>query len=204
MKPTISLVLFDLDGVLCRYDRAARIGHIAAVAGEPPQTVRDAIWASGLEDRADAGLVSDEEYLREMGERLGCRITLADWLAARRAAMAPDLDVLRVARDIAARTEVAVFTNNCRLLAAHMPYLCPEVADIFGHAIHTTASIGVTKPAPQAFLACLEKIGATPSETLFIDDGASNVAGAIQAGLHGHMFVGIDALKQALKSYSLL
>jgi FMN phosphatase YigB (HAD superfamily) len=33
INPPISLVLFDLDDVLCHYDRSARIAHIAAVVG---------------------------------------------------------------------------------------------------------------------------------------------------------------------------
>ncbi|GAB3629697.1 Phosphatase [Pandoraea terrae] len=204
MYPTISLVLFDLDGVLCRYDRTARIEHIAAVVGQSAEAVIRAVWDSGLEGRADAGEVNDAEYLGEMGKRLGCPITLADWLAARRASMTPDTDVLRVARDVAARKHVAVFTNNCHLIAEHIAYLCPEVAEVFGNTVHTTAEVGVTKPSPQAFRGCLAQIGAAAAETLFIDDGEANVAGAIQAGLHAHRFVGANDLRFALASHGVL
>jgi hypothetical protein len=94
MTDHISLVLFDLDDVLCHYDRSARIAHIAAVVGRDAQAVRQAIWDSGLEGRADAGLVSDADYLDELGALLSYPLTLDDWLDARRAAMTPDPEAI--------------------------------------------------------------------------------------------------------------
>lgn len=82
MTVPLSLVLFDLDDVLCRYDRSARIAHIAAVVGRDAQTVRQVIWDSGLEGRADAGQVGDADYLDELGALLGYPLTLDDWLDA--------------------------------------------------------------------------------------------------------------------------
>ena len=85
MTASPALVLFDMEGVLSHYDRSARVDHLSAVSGQPPETVRHAIWGSGLEARADAGQISDEEYLSELGDLLSCRINRNDWLAARRA-----------------------------------------------------------------------------------------------------------------------
>jgi putative hydrolase of the HAD superfamily len=59
----ISTVLFDLDNVLCRYDRNAHIAHIAQKAGVAPEEVNDAIWQSGFDADADAGLFDTDAYL---------------------------------------------------------------------------------------------------------------------------------------------
>ena len=53
MTAFITLVLFDMEGVLSHYDRAARVDHLAATAGCTADTVRHAIWGSGLEARAE-------------------------------------------------------------------------------------------------------------------------------------------------------
>ncbi len=204
MTASIALVLFDLDGVLCRYDRPVRVDHLAATTGRSPAVVRHAIWGTGLESRADAGLIGDDEYLHELGRLLGYPLSLDEWLNARRASMTLDDDVLQLAKAVAERTRIAILTNNCRLLAAHMDRLCPEVAALFGDTIHATASFGVTKPAPAAYLDCLAALGATPAGTFFIDDAEPNVTGAIQAGLQAYEFAGADALAKELGSRGLL
>lgn len=202
---SISLVLFDLDGVLCDYDRSARVAHLAALTGQGAEAVRRAIWDSGLEARADAGLMSGGDYLRDLGVLLGHRLTLDDWLAARRAATTPKAEVLRLARAVAASRRIAILTNNSRLLTDHLHRVCPEVGELFEDgAILSTASYGATKPAAQAYLRCLDELGAMPGATLFIDDVDSNVAGAIQAGLQAYRFTGTEALARELASRRLI
>lgn len=204
MATNLSLILFDLDDVLCRYDRSARIAHLAARVGRDTETVRRAIWESGLEGRADAGQISNHDYLRELGALLGYALTLNDWLDARRAAMTANPEVLALARAVAAQTRVAVLTNNCDLLARHMTYLCAPVSAIFGAQVYASASFGAAKPAPMLYARCVEHLGVAPQHTLFIDDVEANVAGAIQAGLRGYRYVGVDALADELTRERLL
>lgn len=204
MTVPISLVLFDLDDVLCRYDRSARIAHIATVVGRDAQTVRQAIWDSGLEGRADAGQVGDADYLDELGALLGYPLTLDDWLDARRAAMTPDGEVIALAKTVAARHRVAVLTNNCCLLADHIHYLCPPVAEVFGAQVYASASFGAAKPSPELYRRCVAHLRTAPDQTFFIDDVEANVAGAVEAGLHGYCFVGTEALASELAYYRLL
>jgi FMN phosphatase YigB (HAD superfamily) len=204
MNPPISLVLFDLDDVLCHYDRSARIAHLAAVVGRDAQAVRQAIWDSGLEGRADAGLVSDADYIDELGAMLNYPLTLDDWLDARRAAMTPDAEAIALAQAVAARHRVAVLTNNCCLLADHIHYLCPPVAHVFGAQVYASASFGAAKPSPDLYRRCVAHLGVAPAETFFIDDADANVAGAIEAGLRAYRFTGNEALAQELAYHRLL
>ncbi len=204
MTASITLVLFDMEGVLSHYDRAARVIHLAAVSGQPPETVRHAIWGSGLEARADAGLISDDEYLRALGDLLGCRINREDWLAARHASITPNEEVIALAARVAERHSIAVLTNNCCLVTDHIGYLNPPVAQLFGPHVYASASFGAAKPAPQAYLGCLEQLGRGAAETLFIDDTDANVAGAINAGLQGYKFVSGDALSEELERRRLI
>jgi hypothetical protein len=80
-KPVISAVLFDMNEVLCRYDREARIACLARVCAKAPSFVEAAIWGSGYEDLADSGAMDAEAYLSGFGERLGCALTRKQWIA---------------------------------------------------------------------------------------------------------------------------
>ena len=204
MTAVISLVLFDMDDVLSHYDRSARVNHLSALSGQAPEIVHKAIWGSGLEDRADAGSVSDEEYLTTMGDLLGCRISRDDWLASRRASISPNTEVLALAQALSARHRVAVLTNNCRMVSDHIQFLNPAVAELFGDQIYSSASLGAAKPAVDVYLRCLDRLGASAAETLFVDDLETNVAGAISAGLHGHVFTGAKSLSAELRRLDLL
>lgn len=62
MPPT--LVIFDMDDVLCDYSRDIRSAHLARLSGITPTAAFDAIWTSGFEDSGDAGELDAEAYLR--------------------------------------------------------------------------------------------------------------------------------------------
>jgi putative hydrolase of the HAD superfamily len=204
MTTAITLVLFDMEGVLSHYDRAARVAHLSAVSGQSADAVRHAIWGSGLEARADAGEIGDDEYLSALGDLLNCRIGRDDWLTSRRASITPNADTLALAARVAERRRIAVLTNNCGLMIDNMAYLNPAVARLFGVQIYACAWFGAAKPAAQAYLGCIERIGARADETLFIDDTEANVAGAIDAGLHAYRFTGAEALAEELARRALI
>ncbi|WP_018438111.1 HAD family hydrolase [Paraburkholderia atlantica] len=194
MSALVTLLLFDLEGVLSHYDRAARVERLAAIAGCTEETVRHAIWGSGLEARADGGEIGDDEYLRELGALLGYPVSRAEWLDARLASITPNEAALALASRASQRCRIAILTNNCRLLTDHIAYLNPPVARLFGAHVYSSAAFGAAKPATQTYLRCVERLGAAATETLFIDDSEANVDGALAAGLQGYRFVDADGL----------
>lgn len=204
MTASITLVLFDMEGVLSHYDRAARVEHLVATTGQTAETVRYAIWGSGLEARADAGQISDDDYLRELATLLNYPISRAEWLAARHASSTPNEAVLALAGEVARHRRIAVLTNNCRLFTDHLDYLNPPVARLFGMHVYSSASFGAAKPAAQTYLGCLARMGASAADTLFVDDTEANVTGAIGAGLNGYRFVDAAGLADELARHELL
>jgi HAD superfamily hydrolase (TIGR01509 family) len=204
MTESITLVLFDMEGVLSHYDRSARVDRLAAISGQTPEAVRHAIWGSGLEARADAGQISDEDYLSALGELLNYPVSRDEWLSARYASITPNAEVLALAERVAERQRIAVLTNNCRLLTEHIDFLNPPVAQLFGPHVYASAAFGAAKPAAQTYLRCVEQLGVPPAETLFVDDTDANVTGALDAGLQGYQFVSAKALSAELKRYGLI
>ncbi|CAE6729050.1 hypothetical protein R69658_01728 [Paraburkholderia aspalathi] len=204
MTASITLVLFDMEGVLSHYDRSARVDRLAAISGQTPEAVRDAIWGSGLEARADAGQISDDDYLAALGELLSYPVSREDWLSARHASITPDKEVLALAERVAEYHRIAVLTNNCRLLTDHIGFLNPPVAQLFGVHVYASAAFGAAKPAAQTYLRCVEQLGVPAAETLFIDDTDANVAGARHAGLQGYRFVSAEALSAELERCGLI
>jgi len=196
----ISLILFDLNGVLYAYDRAARIAHLAQSCGQSPDAVRAAIWDSGFEDSGDAGILDADTYLRDFATHLG-RLTEADWIEAQRQAATPIPATLALLRRLKPTVQTAVLTNNNLLVHRHFATLYPDLANT---PAHVSASFGARKPDPAVYQRCLAAIGAAPERTIFIDDSAANVEGARKAGLLGYHFTAAGPLADWLAGMGLL
>ena len=199
----IDAVVFDMDEVLCRYRIERRLALLASWSGRTPEAIHAAIWRSGFEDAAEAGAFTADAYLREFGERMGYPLSAAQWLAARRAAMEPDEAVLAIARRLAVRRPVAMFTNNPLLLKRHIAEVFPAVAEIFGERAIFSAELGRRKPDPEAFRRLVRRLGVQPARVLFFDDFPDYVAGAREAGLMAYRFEGAPAVLDRLTAHGI-
>jgi HAD superfamily hydrolase (TIGR01509 family) len=203
-KPAIRFVIFDMDGVLDRYDLGARLERLAAATGKNADAFHAAIWKSGFEDAADAGKFSAEEYLRGFGERVGAPVSRATWIAARRAAMHPNRNVLELAEHLKQRAGIAVLTNNGFLVKDTFDELFPELPPLFGERLHVAAEFGAKKPDPEVYRRLVARHGFEPEMAMMIDDKPENVEGAEAAGLAGHRFAGIEGLRREFRARGLL
>jgi FMN phosphatase YigB (HAD superfamily) len=200
----ISTILFDLNGVLYRYDREARIAHLAATAQRSADAVRTAIWDSGFEDAGDAGGLDAAAYLRGFGACIGYDLSAAEWVAAQRVAVTPIAATLSLLPRIRPAVRCAVLTNNNLLVKRHFSRLYPEVAVLVGKFACVSAEFGARKPDPDAYRKCLARLGIEPAATLFVDDSSANVAGARAAGLEGYHYTGSEELATELGRRGLL
>jgi glucose-1-phosphatase len=199
----ISLILFDINGVLYRYDRDARIAFLASASKRSAAVIRAAIWDSGFEDSGDAGVVDAEAYLRGFGACIGYNLPETEWIAAQWIALTPIAGTLGLFPRIRADVRCAVLTNNNLLVLRHFSTLYPDVAALVGDRACVSAEVGVRKPDPEVYRRCLVRLGAEPAAALFVDDSAANVAGARKAGLHGCEYVDAEALATELAGYGV-
>jgi putative hydrolase of the HAD superfamily len=182
-------VIFDMDGVLCRYDLRIRLEALASLSGRAPEEVERLIWGSGFEEDADSGRYANgADYLKAFGERLGHAITAADWIAARKASMTPNREVLELVGTLRPISKVALLSNNGPLTEETFAELFPEAAALFGPALFFSWSFGVKKPSPEIYYEATRRLGVAPANAVFVDDKAHNVAGAAAAGLTAFRF----------------
>jgi HAD superfamily hydrolase (TIGR01509 family) len=197
--PRCSLLIFDLDGVLCTNHRARRCAYLGACVGLRADEVEAAIWGSGIETLGDVGELDETAYLQAYRDALKYRLTLHEWVEARRVATEPHPDVLDFVRELKSRVRLAVLTNNTTLISTHIDRIFPELPDLFGSAIYASAQFNAAKPDAACYRRCLAALNIPPLETLFIDDAQENVAGAEKVGMSGYLYTSLDALCDYLK-----
>jgi putative hydrolase of the HAD superfamily len=201
--PVIKMVVFDMDGVLCRYRIERRLALLASWSGRSSDAIHAAIWGSGFEDEAERGVISADEYLQGFGERMGYPLSTAQWVEARRVAMEPDQAVLALARLLRAARPVGMFTNNPWLLQRHIADVFPAVPALFGPRAVFSAELGRSKPDPEAFRRLAARLEVAPGEILYFDDDAAYVAGAQEAGLSAHRVGGAAGVRAGLAVHGL-
>jgi|RhiMethySRZTD1v2_1073278.scaffolds.fasta_scaffold27759_3 HAD superfamily hydrolase (TIGR01509 family) len=202
--PVITTVVFDMDGVLCRYRIERRLALLASWSGRSPDAIHAAIWRSGFEDEAERGVWSADDYLKGFGERMGYALTVEEWVEARRVAIEPDEAVLALARQLSADRAVGLFTNNSVLLKRHLAQVFPAAAAIFGPRAIFSAELGRSKPDPEAFRRLAGRLAVAPDELLYLDDDATYVAGARQAGLRAERVGGAPDVRASLTAHGLV
>ena len=199
----IKVVVFDMDGVLCRYRIERRLALLAAWSAQSPDAIHAAIWRSGFEDEAERGVLSADDYLRGFGERLGYPLSAAQWVEARRVAVEPDMAVLALARQTSMARPIGMFTNNPWLLKRHIAEVFPAVPDLFGTRAIFAAERGRSKPDPEAFRRLAIRLACSPDAILYFDDDATYVAGAREAGLSAHHVGGAAGVRTGLAMHGL-
>ena len=199
----VRAVVFDMDGVLCRYRIERRLDLLAAWSGRSPDAIHAAIWRSGFEDEAERGVLSADDYLKGFGERLGYPLGADQWVEARRAAIEPDGAVLALARALGSVRPVGVFTNNPLLLKRHFADVFPAAADIFGARAVFSSELGRSKPDPEAFRRLAARLAVAPGEILYFDDDETYVAGARAAGLSAERVGGVTGVRAGLARHGL-
>ncbi|WIN00341.1 HAD-IA family hydrolase [Actinoplanes oblitus] len=183
----IDTVVFDLGGVVCRYQPELRLRELARLAGREPGEVRRILYGGGFVAQTEMGYWTAEGIVAEIGRRLGRPIGRAELEAAWLAAFPVDDEVLDLVAREATRHRVAVLTNNDLLLREALLRARPEFGDRFG-AIVFSAEIHAVKPAAESYRRALSIMDVEPSAVLFVDDSEANVAGSRLAGLSAVRF----------------
>ncbi len=198
MIPAPHALLLDFDGLLADYDHRRHLQHLADAAGCMPAQVDAALRGEGLELAHARGDLDGDALLHELNTRLGSQLHARHWFAARTAASKLRRDALAVLGKVRSGVHIAVLTNNGPFSVAAITALLP------GFTVLDSATLGVRKPDPQAYLAAAARLGCEPARTLFIDHLFRNVQGARRAGLHADTAFHAQSLQRVLRRHRLL
>jgi HAD superfamily hydrolase (TIGR01509 family) len=180
----VDLYLFDFDKTLYAYDFRKRLPALSRMSGVSQYHLAKTWWAAGYEVRAELGeWKTATEYLEKFAEVTGARLTLDQWCEARHEASTPNVGVVNALRLASTLGTVSLFSTHPPPCVATLATMAPDVAAILGDNVLVSCEIGIRKPDPAAYLAAVEHYGAKATDTYFVDDSASNIAGAQKDGI---------------------
>jgi putative hydrolase of the HAD superfamily len=187
-------LILDFGGVISRTlfethdetERALRLAPGTLTWRGPFDTPTDPLWQA-----MQRGELSERDYWlqrsREVGTLLGETWGAMETLVQRARGADPDRIVrpetaALVRQAQAAGIRLAILSNELDLfygrgLRERLPLL--EAFERIDDATYT----GVLKPDPQAYLGCLQALGLSPDQAVFVDDQARNVVGSRRLGI---------------------
>jgi putative hydrolase of the HAD superfamily len=139
---------------------------------------REDVEAMALLRRLETGSISESEFERAFGEKLGLEDSdrLIDSMFA---GMTPDEEMLSAVRDL--RRE-GIHTGLISNSWSVDHYDRGLLAELFEEVV-ISAEVHLHKPQPEIYLLAAERLGVEPSACVFIDDLRENCEGAEAVGM---------------------
>ena len=181
----IRTFLFDIGNVIVRFDFSKAVRALASlsdVADENEVLARIETVKVAYED----GQMSRAEFLHEVSRILKYRGTEEQFVAAWQDIFTANEPMHELVRKLRGRYPLFLLSNTSDI---HIEGLFRDF-DIFGHFTDATYSyvVRASKPHPPIYEIATRNHGLVPTETLFIDDLAANIATAKELGFQTHHY----------------
>lgn len=198
---SIKNVVFDFGQVLVYFQPSYMVG--AYVSDEADKAlIEEVVFDRLYWDRLDSGDISDEEVVSAIKTRLPERLwDVSEKIYYNWIYNIPEIEGMSELIDrIKNRYNVKVYllSNISNYFASYSEEI-PILKKLDGCVF--SAPIGIVKPNREIFEHLCKAYKLSPEETLFIDDRADNIEGALRCGLKGYIFDGdVNRLRDYLDS----
>ncbi|KAA1260200.1 Alpha-D-glucose-1-phosphate phosphatase YihX [Rubripirellula obstinata] len=204
----IQFVYFDLGNILWSFDEDRACQNAADLFGVGTAEIRQAVYESGLQDRAEHGRVSTTGFCEQLVSSIAGTNQVSDLRAVADALsdmftpIESMVSVIEAVRCSGAR--VGILSNTCE---HHWDWIGrqqhPMMAGPFD-AIVLSYEVNSMKPDDQIYRAAELAAGVPADQILFLDDKPENVLAAKMRGWQAEQCLGGSEANAVLKKRELL
>jgi len=191
----VRFVVFDLGGVVCRFDPDARLHALERLTGRGAVEIQQAIWDSGLDQRAERGEIDAAALPALVASALDVDVDTPALRAAWSRAFDPNDEVLALIDRLA--VPAVLFTNNGPMVSSCLDHDLSGVGARFAHVL-LSWELRAIKPERAAYRAATTRLGVDATELFFVDDAPDNVAAARTLGWPAEVFTSAASLERQL------
>lgn len=185
----IKNIVFDFGGVIADIDRDRAVQAFFQLGLEDAETRLDKYHQTGIFQELEEGKLTADEFRQKLSTLCGRELTMEE---TRRAWLGffTGVDVRKLDYMLELKKSYRVYllsnTNPFVMSWACSPEFTTRGKSLADYCdkLYLSYQIGCTKPEPQIFHYMLKDSQIIPSETLFVDDGASNVRVGRELGMH--------------------
>lgn len=188
----IKNLLFDFGGVIVNINKDNAVNRFKEIGVENIEDFLNEFRQSGIFLQLEEGTITLEEFrdsVRKMtGENISDRDIDSGWLAFLDGIAEYKLPLLK---DLRQKYNVYLLSNTNPVIMgwAHSPYFSPtgEPLSAYFDKMFLSYLIGHAKPSDESFQAVIDGAKLNPEETLFLDDGQSNLDAAEKFGFKTYL-----------------
>lgn len=152
--------------------------------------------ASDIAKRANRGLMSQDDFIREAAELAGVSVAEAVAFISRNVA---DEKLFEYMRELKQNYKLGFLSNIAGNYLSRM--FTEEQLSLFD-VIEMSYESGFIKPEPEAFTHMAKRLGVDVSEAVLVDDLERNVTGAKDAGMQAILYTDLEQLKRDLAPFT--
>lgn len=198
-------VFFDLGNVLLCFDHQIACDQMAQLCELAPETIRDVVFNSPLQQRYERGEISSEEFYQGFCNRLQVQPDYQQLMQAASDIFQPADGVIQIVQELTLLGyQLGLLSNTCE---AHWDWIQTLGFQWLKNCFETyvlSFQVHYLKPELEMYETASEQAQRPPAELLLIDDRCENVEGAKLAGWDAIEFVGLNELTGQLKKRYLL
>ncbi len=203
----IKAVFFDLGKVLLSFSHENLVERLLSKSGADGGMKTGLFTflfdaADGLCNLYDEGLVSSIDFYKSINARFPLNASYDEFAGLWNDIFTENREVSALMEKVREKRPVYLLSNVNEL---HWEF-CRDKFDVLGRMDGWVLSYEVKfkKPKAPIYLAALEKAGAGPGESIFIDDMAENTAAAEEMGIKGITFMGAADLRERLLELDII
>ena len=183
----IKNIVFDFGGVIAPISREKAVEAFERLGLADADQRLDKYHQTGIFQQLEDGSIEVSTFQEKLGElcgrKLGWEETQQAWLGF---FTGVDVAMLECLEELRRRYRLYVLSNTNPYV---MSWACSEEfsaarkpLDCYFDKLYLSYRMGLLKPDERIFSRLVQDSGIVPSETLFVDDGAANIAAGHKAG----------------------
>ncbi len=194
-------VLCDLGGVVVHVDSARVVTELARQSGRPlPEII--ALLDADVLASYETGTLTSRQFFERLAAPLALSMTYDVFVALWNDIFTENAEMRSILQRLREHCELAALSNTNELHFRHLLATLPSTMGLF-HRHLLSFQLGRRKPDEQLYLTALERLGATPWGTVYIDDREDLVAVGRRLGLHSIHFRNAAQLRTELAAVGL-
>lgn len=186
----IKNIVFDFGGVIADIDREQAVQAFIRLGVKDADRILDKYHQTGIFQELEEGTLTEEAYRNELGKLCGRTLSWEEvqqaWLGFFTGIDVRKLHYLETLRREGYKLYVLSNTNPYVIGWACSERFSSEGKPLTAYfeKLYLSYQIGCTKPDRRIFEFMLTDSKMQPEETLFVDDGASNIAAGRELGMY--------------------
>lgn len=177
---SIKNIIFDLGGVILTLDRNEAVRRFLEIGLDNAEELLDPYHQKGIFLELEEGKLSENDFYdalrKEAGKDISDEKIRYGWFGFIKDTPLYKLDMLE---DLKKKYKLYLLSNTNPVIMswARSPQFSAreKSLDEYFDKLYLSYEMGITKPHPDIFKQIIDDTGIIPSETLFIDDGESNI-----------------------------